>query len=190
MDTPNHPPESELTPWPADWTQGHHPAEPAQPPEAARLSRKHFLKMGLGALTGLAMLEMGGAGLLFLQPRSLEGEFGGTVTAGDVDSFPPGSVTEFPAGRFFLIRAENGGFLAVYSRCPHLGCTVNWEAFNNRFYCPCHASSFDQFGNFESAPVPRPLDVFPVQIANATVVVDTAQLQRRENFAPEQLIYA
>ncbi len=189
MNTNSTESDAGLTPWPDDWTQEHRPPRTEPPPEPAGLSRKNFLKMGLGALTGLAVLEMGGASLLFLRPRSLEGEFGGTVTAGAVSSFPAGSVTEFPEGRFFLIRAANGGFLAVYSRCPHLGCTVNWEAYNNRFYCPCHASSFDQYGNFESAPVPRPLDIFLVRIDNETVLVDTSQLQRRAGFGPEKLIH-
>lgn len=179
--------DSELTPWPEEWPKGH---EKKSPDGAIKVSRKNFLKMWLGALTGLATLEMAGAGLLFLKPRSLEGTFGGKVTAGAVESFPPGSVTEFPDGRFFLIRAADGGFLAVYSRCPHLGCTVNWEPYNNRFYCPCHASSFDEVGNFTSPPVPRPLDIFAVHIANAMVVVDTGHLHSRENFRPEQLIYA
>ncbi|MCA9973295.1 MAG: Rieske (2Fe-2S) protein, partial [Anaerolineales bacterium] len=105
------------------------------------LTRRSFLKLGLGALSGLAVLEMGGASLLFMQPRSLDGAFGGVVAAGAVDSFPVGTVTEFPDGRFFLVRAADGGFLAVYSRCTHLGCSVSWEAEAQHFFCPCHASS-------------------------------------------------
>ena len=38
-----------------------------------RLSRRKFLKVGMGALASLALLEMGGAGFLFLRARSLEG---------------------------------------------------------------------------------------------------------------------
>jgi cytochrome b6-f complex iron-sulfur subunit len=182
--------DTDLTPWPEEWTQGHQKNAPSTPEQSVKVSRKNFLKMGLGALTGLAALEMAGAGMLFLKPRNLAGEFGGKVTAGAVDSFPPGSVTEFPEGRFFLIRTADGGFLAVYSRCPHLGCTVNWEPYNNRFYCPCHASSFDEVGNLKSPPVPRPLDIFSVRIANETVVVDTGQLLSRDDFRPEQLSYA
>ena len=45
-----------------------------------RLSRRKFLKVGMGALASLALLEMGGAGFLFLRARSLEGEFGGLIT--------------------------------------------------------------------------------------------------------------
>lgn len=155
-----------------------------------KLSRRDFVKMGIGVLGTLAALEAASAGVLFLRSRSLEEEFGGVVTAGPVESFPPGSVTEFPDGRFFLIRSHDGGFIAVHSRCPHLGCTVRWASDKERFLCPCHASSFDFYGNLESPPVPRPLDTFPVQIEGTTVKVDTSNLQRRDRFAQEQLTYA
>jgi cytochrome b6-f complex iron-sulfur subunit len=154
------------------------------------LSRRQFLKMGAGAVTALATLEVGSASLMFLQPRSADGEVSGVVKAGPVDSFPAGSVTEFKDGRFYLVRSYDGGFLAIYRRCPHLGCLVNWEADEEQFHCPCHASSFDIHGNFESAPVSRALDTFVVQIKNDVVYVDTARIQRRERFEPEQLSYA
>ena len=64
------------------------------------LSRRSFVKMGMGALASLALIEMGGAGFFFLRARSMEGEFGGLITAGAVDSFPTGSVTEFADATF------------------------------------------------------------------------------------------
>lgn len=156
----------------------------------AHLSRRDFLKVGIGALSALAFLEVGGASLLFMRPRSLEGEFGGRVTAGPVDGFPAGSVVEFPSGRFFLVRAHDGGFLAVYQRCTHLGCTVTWEADQGRFFCPCHASSFDIHGNVENPPAPRALDIFPVTIEDGDVIVDTGEIVTRDTFEAQQLVYA
>jgi cytochrome b6-f complex iron-sulfur subunit len=156
----------------------------------SQLTRRNFLKMGFGALGALALLEVGGASLLFMKPRSLEGEFGGLVTAGPVDSFPSGSVIEFPDGRFFLVRSSAGGFLAVYRRCTHLGCSVNWEAEQNRFFCPCHASSFDAHGDVENPPAPRALDTFLVQITDGQVIVDTSRVQSRDTFTQEQLVFA
>jgi len=158
--------------------------------DTTKLSRRDFLKLGVGALSALALLEVGGASLMFLQPRSLDGEFGGQVIAGLVESFPVGSVVEFPDGRFYLIHAPDGGFLAVYRRCTHLGCTVSWEPEQNRFFCPCHASSFDIVGDVENPPAPRALDTFPITIDAGQVVVDTATIQTRDNFAPDQLVYA
>ena len=161
-----------------------------------RISRRGFLRLGVGALGTLAILEAGGAGFVFLRARSLGGEYGGLITAGAVDDFQPGSVTEFQHERFFLIRAADGGFLAVYNRCTHLGCTVNWVPAQNEFVCPCHAASFDFYGNFEGPPVPRPLDTFPVQFEaprpggeGDVVRVDTSQLQQRKTFENAQLAY-
>ena len=158
--------------------------------DISKLSRRNFLKMGAGALGALALLEVGGASLLFMQPRSLEGEFGSQVKAGPVDTFPNGSVVEYPDGRFFLVRSAEGGFLAVYRRCTHLGCSVNWEADQNRFFCPCHASSFDLHGDVENPPAPRALDTFPVQILEGQVIVDTGQVESRDDFKSEQLAFA
>jgi cytochrome b6-f complex iron-sulfur subunit len=153
------------------------------------LSRRGFMKAGMGALAGLALIEMGGAGFLFLRARSMEGEFGGVITAGPADGFPAGSVTEFADNHFFLIRSPDGGFLAVHNRCTHLGCTVNWVESENQFLCPCHAASFDFFGNFEGPPVPRPLDTFQVEFDETVVLVDTSLPSRREKYEPEQLAY-
>ena len=165
-------------------------------PEAERkdegrdgLSRRSFIKVGMGALASLALIEMGGAGFLFLRARSMEGEFGGLVTAGAVDSFPEGSVSEFSDGHFFLIRSPDGGFLAVHNRCTHLGCTVNWVEADNHFICPCHAASFDFFGNFDGPPVPRPLDTFEVEFDEKIILVDTSLPSRREKYEPGQLAY-
>ena len=43
-------------------------------------------------------------------------------------------------------------FLALSSVCPHLGCRVQWEAHNNRFFCPCHNGVFDPDGQAVSGP--------------------------------------
>ena len=68
-------------------------------PGTKKLTRRKFLKLGVGALSALAVLEVGGAGLLFLRARSQEGEFGEVITAGEVESFPTNSVTEFQQPR-------------------------------------------------------------------------------------------
>ena len=153
------------------------------------LSRRNFLKIGIGFLTAVGILEAGGVGLLYLKPRDIDGEYGGVIRSGKTKEFPNNSVTEYPEGHFYLVRSEEGGFLALYNRCPHLGCTVHWEGHRDRFHCPCHASSFDSFGNHLDSPVPRALDLFPVEIRDEEVYVDTSQSIRREEFSPDQLIF-
>lgn len=145
-----------------------------------KLTRRNFLQMGIGTVSALALLEFSGASLAFMQPRPLAGEFGSIVNAGPVESFPVNSVTHFPHGRFYLVRLQDGDFLALYQRCTHLGCTVSWEANQNHFFCPCHASSFDQAGEVENPPAPRDLDTFAVTLKDGSVLVDTSNIQTRK----------
>lgn len=160
-----------------------------QPANSRNITRRDFMKMGLGVLSSAAILEVGAGSLMYLRARSLDGSFGGTVVAGNVDEFPENSVTEFKEANFFLVRAKDSGFLAVYRRCPHLGCTVEWSKSKERFYCPCHASSFDMNGDFISQPVTKALDIFKVSFRDRQVLVDTSQLVRREQFSPDQVTY-
>lgn len=153
------------------------------------IDRRSFFQVGAAVLSTVAAAELAAAGLLFLQARSLEGQFGGVITAGPVDSFAAGSVTEFKEGNFYLVRAADGGFLAIYRRCPHLGCTVNWAQEKEKFFCPCHASSFDAYGEFQNQLVSRALDTFPVFFEDGMVKVDTAQPQLREHHSAEQINY-
>jgi len=152
-----------------------------------KLSRRSFGKIVLGFLGTIAAIEIGGISLAYLKSRSDENQTGGMVLAGIVNDFLPGSVTAFNQDGFFLIRDDQGDFLAVNRRCPHLGCNVTWEQEKNQFVCPCHASSFDNYGDFENTPVPRPLDTVEVNIDSTSVYVNTARVSVREGFDPSQL---
>ena len=154
------------------------------------VSRRHFLETSLKVLLGVAALELGAAGILFLRARSLEGKFGGVITAGRVEDFTAGSVVEFDEENFYLVVAANKGFMAIYRRCPHLGCTVNWVASKEKFFCPCHAASFDPNGDRLSTVVTRALDTFPVFFEEGLVKVDTSKVVSRERHLPQHFSYA
>ncbi|MBN2388381.1 MAG: Rieske 2Fe-2S domain-containing protein [Anaerolineales bacterium] len=153
------------------------------------VSRRDFLKVAWAFFGGLAALEVGGIFLAYLQPRLAEGEFGAHLDIGLVDDYPPGTVTHISNGRFYLVRLPDGGFLAVYHRCTHLGCTVPWDPAIQKFVCPCHNSQFDDNGMVENPPAPRPLDLFPVTIENGAVRVDTGTILQRQTFDTAQVVY-
>ena len=157
------------------------------PSDQPQLTRRNFLKAGLGTLATFVALEFGAISMKYLKSRADETTLGGLINAGKLENFPPGSVTAFENSGFYLIRTEEGDLLAVNSRCPHLGCNVSWQSEKNQFICPCHASSFDKYGNYESPPVPRPLDIYAVVIDEDTVMVDTSQVIKREKFESSQL---
>lgn len=154
------------------------------------LSRRNFLNIAWGAAGALALVETGGVVLSFFSPRVVEGEFGGVIEAGTVDSFPSGSVTPFTQGRFYLVRMPEGGFLALYRKCTHLGCAVPWNPAEGRFVCPCHASAFEMDGQVINTPAPRPLDRFAVTIVDGIVTVDTGTPIQRDHTNPDDLVYA
>lgn len=110
--------------------------------------------------------------------------------AGNINSFQKNSVTIFRSGRFYLVRLDDGGFLALSLRCTHLGCSINWEEDKKRFICPCHASAFDINGNVQNPPAPTALDYFPVVIQNGKVMVDIGTKLSRNHFSKEQAAYA
>ncbi len=154
------------------------------------LSRRGFLKMGWAGLGVLVLGETAFIGFKFFAPRVAEGEFGGVFTVGSVEDFPPGSVTPFNEGRFYLVRLMDGGFLAVYRQCTHLGCAVPWDAEKQRFVCPCHGSEFEMDGEVLNAPAPRPLDLFAIYIEGGEINVDTGDKTERDNTDQNSAVYA
>ena len=158
-------------------------------PKKERLSRKQFL--GVAWLTSIFALigESLAALFTFIQPINTGG-FGGIVRAGTVDEFPPGTVHQIKAGRFYIYRLDDGSFLAIWQRCTHLGCSVPWEEENDIFHCPCHGSLFSKEGEVLGGPAPRPLDLFPVEIVDGEVLVDTGNPIQRTEFSPDQVTQA
>jgi cytochrome b6-f complex iron-sulfur subunit len=139
--------------------------------------------LGIGALAEGAWISGS-----FLRPRPGRNPDADLILAGPADDFAPGSVTAFPAGRFYLVRLDDGGFLALHRECTHLGCTIPWSSEQQRFVCPCHASSFDIRGSVLSPPAPRPLDLLAVRIENGIVKVDPSSRSRRGRFEPSQAV--
>jgi cytochrome b6-f complex iron-sulfur subunit len=70
------------------------------------------------------------------------------------------------------LTAEQGGdgYLALWWKCPHLGCTVPWRLDftfpdpetgadkKGWFRCPCHGSTYNDAGVRVFGPAPRSMD--------------------------------
>ena len=125
----------------------------------------------------------------FFKPRIEPGAFGDKVVAGQLDEFEPGTVSHIPKGRFYIARLEDGGLMALWQRCTHLGCTIPWRENEGTFLCPCHSSFFNPVGEVMSGPAPRPMDLFPIEPVEGQVVVDTGQAIERQAFDPAQVVY-
>ncbi len=146
----------------------------------------------------MLVVEATGGFVASLWPKLRPGSFGSMFSVASVEearAMPVGTVTYFLEQRFYLSRVESG-FLALYRKCPHLGCVVPWLAdqpsedelaAEGRFNCPCHAGVFDRYGVVHAGPPPRPMDLFPITIENGEVVVDTGTVIERSEFDESQV---
>lgn len=143
------------------------------------LSRQGFLGLVWGGSLALIFAQAARAILKYIQPVSTGG-FGGQVFAGKLESFAVNSVNRILAGRFYISRTEQG-LIALWQKCPHLGCAVPWDENEGLFHCPCHGSTFNQVGEVLGGPAPRAMDFFPTEIKPDGIWVDTSSPKVRNH---------
>jgi cytochrome b6-f complex iron-sulfur subunit len=153
-----------------------------------RFSRRVFLR---NALLGGAIVASAGTGVAaveFAWPNKT-GVFGKEVVVPPAAIPPVGAPPyKYLPGKFWLINNEDGA-LALYWKCPHLGCTVPWNAGEGQFHCPCHQSIYDRHGVLRSGPAPRPMDLMELRVDPAgNVIVHTGRITQRDDYAPEQAV--
>jgi menaquinol-cytochrome c reductase iron-sulfur subunit len=62
-------------------------------------------------------------------------------------------------------------FIAMSTRCMHLGCPVRYIDAAKRFVCPCHGGVYNFEGGVDGGPPVRPLDRFYTRVRNGQVEV-------------------
>jgi Rieske Fe-S protein len=62
-------------------------------------------------------------------------------------------------------------FIAISTRCMHLGCPVSFKPAARRFICPCHGGVYDFEGLVAGGPPVRPLDRFYTRVVGDRVEV-------------------
>jgi quinol---cytochrome c reductase iron-sulfur subunit, bacillus type len=62
-------------------------------------------------------------------------------------------------------------YVAISTRCAHLGCPVRWVTAAERFVCPCHGGVYDFQGLVVGGPPVRPLDRFETRVRNGQVQI-------------------
>jgi cytochrome b6-f complex iron-sulfur subunit len=166
-------------------------------PDALGVTRRQFLNRGIVAGFGLGLSGFGAACLAFLWPQ-VAGGFGSKIRVGKVTDikasirqnngffyFPEGRmwVTEYPESALDKARAVyspseiagmEAGLVALYQKCPHLGCRVPECKTSQWFECPCHGSQYNRVGEKKAGPAPRGLDRFAMTVDGAgSFTVDT-----------------
>jgi Rieske Fe-S protein len=80
-------------------------------------------------------------------------------TAGAPSDLKPGDAAVMKVGgkSAAVHRDLEGTLHAVSATCTHLGCTVEWNASEDSWDCPCHGSRFSVNGDVLHGPAVRPL---------------------------------
>jgi cytochrome b6-f complex iron-sulfur subunit len=161
------------------------------------VSRRWFLRIAvLGSMVAVLAQSIG-CFVHFYFPNRV-GTFGGKVLAGKPEDFKLGEPKYIRDGKFYMSRVPDG-LLALYQKCPHLGCVVPWRPDDptmdniepkGRFNCPCHGSIYDRFGVIKAGPAPRPMDIMAMSIENGNVVVDTGKITQRTAYDASQAFKA
>lgn len=152
-----------------------------------KITRRSFIKKAIITLVSLELVYVLGN---LLKKSNQAKASSNLYEAGDVDLFEKGQVYPFSTERFYLSRLKDGGFLALSTKCTHLGCTVQFKSTENKFLCPCHASAFNKHGEVLAPPATRALDILPVSIENGKVLVDTINPVKRNKYNRSQITYA
>lgn len=173
------------------------------------VSRRNFIRLSFWGGLGLTLLGSVGLLLDFLYPRNVRG-FGGPVPAGNVAEYPVGGPpVENREGQFWIANMDpsetgpngtggSGGLLALWRKCPHLGCTVPWspnatvEPFpgvTSWYQCPCHGSTYTRAGIRVFGPAPRSMDTMQIDIDDAgNITVQTGAITNGGPDNPERAV--
>jgi menaquinol-cytochrome c reductase iron-sulfur subunit len=84
-------------------------------------------------------------------------------------------------------------YVALSTKCMHLGCPISFIEASQRFVCPCHGGVYDFAGKRDGGPPVRPLDRFYTQVKNGRLLIGprysvNSQLRRFSPRDPAQPI--
>ena len=163
-----------------------------------QMTRRQLLNVSFWGVFGLGLTGALAGFLSNFWPRDVQG-FGGKIAVSQ-DLVPDAG--EAPAritvGNFWLSHLSDGegvhegfgepgagGLVALWWKCPHLGCTVPWrgdftfEGVTGWFRCPCHGSTYTKAGVRVFGPAPRPMDTMDLTInADGSLTVDTGVVKK------------
>ena len=135
------------------------------------IDRRDFLNRGWKA--GIVMIGAAGMWTSWDVLKPLPGQgLGGVVATLPAADVPESSVEYVRSAQTYLTRVDDE-IIALWQKCPHLGCRVAWCENSGEFECACHGSRFNRKGEVRSGPSPRGMDSFAVNATGDLVEVDT-----------------
>lgn len=92
------------------------------------------------------------------------------------------------SGKSFKFKDLKGGnitvtntgkeYIALSTKCTHLGCQVFWKKDEKVFYCPCHEGYFNPNGKVMKGPPPKPLDSYKVEVIDKAIYIHIDEVFR------------
>ncbi|BDD06505.1 QcrA and Rieske domain-containing protein [Aureibacter tunicatorum] len=152
-----------------------------------KINRRNFIKRTIQAILSLNVLYIFSSLLSNKKEGNTLDEW---YEAGDINNFKNNHIYPYSSAHFYLSKIENGGMLAISTKCTHLGCAVQFNQSKDMFVCPCHASAFSKYGEVVSPPATRALDIYPISIQDNKVMVNVTKPIKRQKYEASQLTYA
>jgi len=167
--------------------------------ETVGVTRRQFFNRSIVVSFALGLSGFGAGVLAFLWPSGVGG-FGSKINVGKISEikqaiadgdgfayYPEGRmwITEYPsealekAGAVYSppeLTGMEAGLIALYQKCPHLGCRVPECATSQWFECGCHGSQFNRVGEKKGGPAPRGMDRFSMEVSGDNFTVDTGTI--------------
>ncbi|MGH9113180.1 MAG: ubiquinol-cytochrome c reductase iron-sulfur subunit, partial [Acidimicrobiales bacterium] len=166
--------------------------------EAVGVTRRQFFNRSIVGMFAFGLSGFGAASLAFLYTPS-KGGFGSQIRVGALDDikadieagdgfayYPEGQmwITTYPSDA--LSKAEavytepelagmREGLIALWQKCPHLGCRVPQCLPSQWFECGCHGSQYNRVGEKKGGPAPRGMDRFAMTVDGGVLTVDTSR---------------
>jgi cytochrome b6-f complex iron-sulfur subunit len=163
--------------------------------EELGVTRRQFFNRGILTGFALSLSGFGAAALAFVWPSGAGGS-GTKVNVGTIDQiesdladkkpfynasakvyiqpYPKDDISKakkvYPST---IVAGMAQGYVALFQKCPHLGCRVPWCQTSQWFECPCHGSKYNRVGEKRGGPAPRGMDHFVLEVSGNSIVVDT-----------------
>jgi len=171
------------------------------PPDAETIgvTRRQFFNRSIVVTMMVAIGGFGGSVLAFLWPSGTGG-FGAKINVGKLSDIQTAitagkGFAYYPEGRMWVtnypssalpkakkvysppeLAGMEAGVVALYQKCPHLGCRVPSCVTSQWFECPCHGSQYNQVGEKKGGPAPRGMDRFAMAVSGGSLQVDTGTI--------------
>ncbi len=151
-------------------------------------SRRKFLAAGIGVISGVISVGVGGVVLTSIgAPAVTNKREGKWVEAGSAADLKPGEFNQLSISydakdgwleakikQLVYVKVTGDDILALSATCSHLGCNVGYDEKTGGFKCPCHSGIYDATGKNISGPPPRPLDRLDAKIEDGKLKINTA----------------